>query len=95
MAKVYVIGSIMEASEINSVCEALSNLKYTVRCVTPIKTEYKASVKESYENIAWSDIVVVITKPDGTIGKCMTHEVCFAEFLNKSIYLIRSYEGGF
>lgn len=94
MAKVYVIGSIMEAREINRVCEALSNLKHTVRCGNPIKTTYKDSVHERYNNIAWSDIVVVITKSDGSIGKSETHELCFAEFLDKPIYLIRSYEGG-
>lgn len=93
MAKVYVFGSIMEASEINRVCEDLSNLKHTVRCVNPIKTSYKAMVHECYENIAWSEIVVVITKSDGSMDKSVTHELCFAEFLNKPIYLIRSYEG--
>lgn len=94
MAKVYVIGSIIEASEINRVCEALSNLKHTVRCVNPIKTTYKAMVQECYENISWSDIVVVITESDGTICESVTHELCFAEFLDKPIYLIRRYEGG-
>lgn len=94
MAKVYVIGSITEASEINRVCEALVNLKHTVRCVNPIKTTYKDHVQECYKNIAWSDTVVVITKLDGTIDTGVTHNLCFAEFLNKSICTIRSYEGG-
>lgn len=94
MSKVYVIGSIMEGSEINRVCEALVNSKHTVRCVNLIKTTYKDAVQECYKNIAWSDIVVVITKSDGSIDKSVTHELCFAEFLNKSIYIIRIYEGG-
>lgn len=93
MAKVYVIGSITEASEINRICEALSNLKHTVRCVNPIKTTYKDAIHERYNNIAWSDIVVVITKSDGSIGESMTHELCFAEFLDKSIWVIKRYEG--
>lgn len=94
MSKVYVFGSIMEAREINRVCEALSNLKHTVRCVNPVKTTYKAAVQECYKNIVWSDIVVVITQSDGSMCKTVTHELCFAEFLDKPIYLIRSYEGG-
>lgn len=94
MAKVYVIGSIMEAAEINRVCEALVNLKHTVRSVSPVKTTYKDAVQESYKNIAWSDIVVVITKPDGSVGTGVAHKLCFAEFLDKTIHIIRSYEGG-
>ncbi len=94
MAKVYVIGSIMETREINRVCEALVKLKHTVRSVNPVKTTYKDAVQECYKNIAWSDIVVVITKPNGSIDTSVTHKLCFAEFLDKSIYTIRSYEGG-
>lgn len=94
MAKVYVIGSMMEASEINRVCEALVSLKHTVRCVTLIKTTYKDAVQECYKNIEWSDIVVVIAKSDGSIGESVTHELCFAEFLDKSVYIIRRNEGG-
>ena len=52
MSKVYVTGSITEASEINRICEALFNLKHTVRCVNPIKTTYKDAVHERYNNIA-------------------------------------------
>lgn len=94
MAKVYVVGSIMEASEINRVCEALVNLKHTVRSVNLVKTTYKDTIQECYKNIEWSDIVVVITKPDGSIGTSVAHKLCFAEFLEKKIYSIRSYEGG-
>ena len=94
MAKVYVIGSITEAREINRMCEALFSLKHTVRSVKPIKTTYKDAVHERYSNIAWSDIVVVIANSDASIGEGVTHELCFAEFLDKPIYLIRSYEGG-
>lgn len=94
MAKVCVIGSITEASEINRVCEVLVNLKHTVRGINLIKTTYKEAVQKRYKNIEWSDIVVVITKSDGSVGASVAHELCFAEFLNKSIYIIRSYEGG-
>ena len=93
MAKVYVIGSIMETKEINRVCEALVNLKHTVRSVNLVKTTYKDAIQECYKNIEWSDIVVVITKPDGSIGTSVAHKLCFAEFLDKTIYIIRSYEG--
>lgn len=87
MAKVYVIGSIMEAKEINRVCEDLYNLKHTVRCIKPIKTTYKDAVHDCYKDIEWCDIVVVIAKSDGSIGESVTHELCFAEFLGKTIYI--------
>lgn len=92
MTKVYVIGSITEAREINRVCEALCDLNHIVRCVNPVKTTYEEAVDECYKNIAWCDILVVISKSDGNIGKSVTHELCFAKFLDKPIYIIRSYE---
>lgn len=90
MSKVYVIGSISETPEINRVSEALHTLKHIVRCIKPIKTTYKDAVHECYNNIAWCDILVVIAKSDGSLGESVTHELCFAEFLDKSIYIIQS-----
>lgn len=92
MSKVYVIGSIMEMQEMKTVCEALHNLKHTVRCVKPIKTTLQDAVRDCYKNIAWCDILVVIAKSDGRVDESVTHDLCFAEFLDKTIYIIQSNE---
>lgn len=90
MSKVYVIGSMMEAQEMHRACEALCDLKHQVRCVKPIKTTYEAAVNDCFKGIEWCDILVVIAKSDGSIDEAVTHELCFAEFLDKSIYIIQS-----
>lgn len=92
MSKVYVVGSLMEVQEMHRVCEALWGLKHEVRCVKPIKTTYEAAVDECFKNIIWCDTLVVIAESDGSMDESVTHEVCFAKFLGKTIYSIRSYE---
>ena len=69
-----------------------TQLKHTVRCVKPIETTYQYAVRECYKNIAWCDILLVIVKPDDNIGESVTHELCFAGYLEKTIYIIRSKE---
>lgn len=92
MSKVYVIGSMIEVQEINRVCEALHNLRHTVRYVKPIKTTYQDAVRDCYKNIAWCDTLVAIAHSDGSMDESVTHELCFAEYLDKTIYIIRSNE---
>lgn len=90
MSRVYVIGPIIETREINRVCEALQSLNHTVRCVKPIKTTYEDAVRACYKDIVWCDILVVVANSDGSTGEGVTHELCFAEYLNKRIYIIQS-----
>lgn len=92
MSKVYVIAPMTEVQEMNKVCGALQNLKHAVRRVKPIKTTYQDAVHDWYRDIEWCDTVVAITKSDGIISERMTHELCFAEYLDKTIYIIRSNE---
>jgi hypothetical protein len=92
MSKIYVIGPMIELQEINRVCEALHKLKHEVRCVKPIKTTYQDAVRDCYNNIAWCDTLVVIAKSDGRMGESVIHELCFAEYFDKTIYIIRSNE---
>lgn len=82
----------IEAQEINKVCEALHNLKHQVRCIKPIKGTYQDAVRDCYKNIEWCDTLVAIAKPDGSISERMTHDLCFAEYLDKTIYIIRCNE---
>ena len=92
MSKVYVIGPMTEVHEIHKVCEALQDLKHVVRRANPIKTTYQDAVRDWYKDIEWCDTVVAITQSDGHISERMTHELCFAEYLDKTIYIIRSNE---
>lgn len=92
MSKVYVIGSMIEVQEINKVCEALHNLKHQVRCIKLNKGTYRDAVRDCYKNIEWCDTLVVIANSDGNISESMTHDLCFAEYLDKTIYIIQSNE---
>lgn len=92
MTKAYVIGSMLEVQEINRLCKALHTLNYEVRCVNPITTSCQEAVHECYKNIEWCDTFIVVTKSDGSISESMIHELCFAEYLDKRIYIIRSNE---
>lgn len=92
MSKVYVIGTMIEAREINKVCEALHELKYEVRCVRPIKTTFQDAVRDCYKNIVWCDTLVVVANSDGSMDESVIHEVCFAEYLDKPIYIIQTNE---
>lgn len=92
MSKVYVIGPLIEVQEINRVCEALHELKHEVRCAKPIKTTYQDTVRDDYNNIAWCDTLVAIEKSDGRMDERVINDLCFAEYLDKKIYTIRSNE---
>lgn len=89
MTRVYIIGSLSQSAQIMKIGEDLVNHRYKVRCVTPHITTLKDAVRLCLKNIVWCDTLLVVTKPDGTIGESVTHEVCFAEFLDKQIFLIK------
>ena len=89
MTRVYIIGSLSQSAQIMKIGEYLVNYRYKVRCVTPHITTLKDAVHLCLKNIMWCDTLLVVTKPDGTMGESVTHEVCFAELLDKEICFIK------
>lgn len=85
--KIYIIGSVAQADEIKSWADYyIGTGRYRVRYV---KKEPEKSLKdlvdECFLNIIWADRVIVIPKPDGTVGQGVTYEMAFAKFLGKRV----------
>lgn len=73
MIKAYVIGSLTQSSLIKKFADQLLMdlpIKYGVRYVfsQPDK-DFQDLVKECFDNIEWADVIYVILKNDGSIGR--------------------------
>lgn len=85
MTKIFIIGSLAQMDNIHEVHEMFYKLG-VVRSARPYEQMgFFDIVKLSYEYIEWCDWLVVVTKPDMTIGKGDTYELEFAKQLNKKI----------
>ena len=85
MANIFIISSLPQMGDIHEVEWILCKLG-TVRKARPFEElGFFDVVKITYENIKWCDWIVVVTKPDKTIGKGVTYELEFAKQLNKKI----------
>lgn len=84
--RIFVIGSLSQADEIAKTAAYYAGDIYEVRYVRkePEKT-FEELVTQAFDNIEWADIVMVVCKPDGTIGKGTTYEVEYATRLRKQI----------
>lgn len=87
MKRIYIIGSMSQIAEIETVANRPLKEEYDVRVPQPITTCLKESIYECLDNIQRCDQILVIRKLDGTIGESVTHEVCFAEYLHKEIMI--------
>ena len=85
MNRIYIIGSLSQSIQICKVAKRLKNKSNEIRYVKLSDLSFKQVVKECFKNIIWCNELIVIPKLDGTIGKGVTYEVCFAEYLNKQI----------
>ena len=85
MNRIYIIGSLSQSTQICKLANKIKKKNNEVRYVKLSTLSFKQSVKECFKNILWCNELIVIPKLDGTIGKGVTYEVCFAEYLNKQI----------
>lgn len=85
MNRIYIIGSISQSTEICKLARKLKKKNNEVRYVKLSALSFKQTVKECFKNILWCNELIVIPKLDETIGKGVTYEICFAEYLNKQI----------
>lgn len=88
--RLFIIGSLSQENEIFNMYKKIDKEKHDVRYVKkqPEKS-FQALVHEAYANIEWADIVIVLCKPDGSIGKGTTYEIEFAMYMRKVIHLCR------
>lgn len=88
--RLFVIGSLSQENEIFNIYEKIDKEKHDARYVKkqPEKS-FQELVDEAYANIEWADIVIVLCKPDGLIGKGTICEIEYAMYMRKVIHLCR------
>lgn len=85
MQKLFIIGSLAQMENIHEIHELFYKL-CKVRTVRPYDNlGFFDIFKLTYENIKWCDCLIVITKPNMTLGENVTYELEFAKQLNKTI----------
>lgn len=85
MNRIYIIGSLSQSAQICKLARKIKKKNNEVRYVKLSTSSFKQIVKECFKNIIWCNELIVIPKLDNTIGKGVTYEICFAEYLNKQI----------
>ena len=85
MNRIYIIGSLSQSIQICEVAQKLKKKNNEIRYVKLNELSFKQNVENCFINIMWCNELIIIPKLDGTIGKGVTYEVCFAEYLNKQI----------
>ena len=71
--KAYIIGSVKQADEIKEYAKKISNKYKVIDYVKPEKDKsFEECVKHCFDNIDVTNIVIAITKEDGSIGQGVT-----------------------
>lgn len=98
--KIFIIGSITQVPVMEKVKEALGIVKttngqpyYEVEHVKhqpdqPLET----LIRQAYLSIAQTDQVMVIMKPDGSIGEGTMYEIEYAKLLDKAVTYIQPHD---
>lgn len=89
MKQIYIIGSMSQSTQICKLARKIKKKNIEVRYAKLSLLSFKQTVKECFKNIIWCNELIVVPKLDGTIGKGVTYELCFAEYLNKQITFYR------
>lgn len=93
MIKAYVIGSLTQESQIKKFAKKLSSIGNDVKYVfsQPDK-DFQDLVTECFDNIKWADIIYVILKNDGSIGRGTAYEIEYAKRCKKEINIVATEE---
>lgn len=89
--KIFVIGSVSRATDIDDVACKLRKAGYDVDHVRKREGETLFTlIQDAYRKIDESDMVVVVRKADGSIGEGTQYEMHMAIRLGKSVYICGS-----
>lgn len=93
MIKAYVIGSLTQESQIKKFAKKLSSIGNDVKYVfsQPDK-DFQDLVTECFDYIEWADIIYVILKNDGSIGRGTAYEIEYAKRCKKEINIVATEE---
>lgn len=91
--KAYIIGSVKQVDDIKEYAKKISN-KYKV--IDYVKSEkdklFEECVRHCFDNIDVANIVITITKEDGSIRQGVTYELEYARRMRKEIMIINLYD---
>ena len=87
--KIFVIGSVSQYDEIQTLTKRLSN-DADVDYVKPKDEVFADLVHSAFQKISDCDVVMALKKPDGTLGEGVTYEVEFATWLKKPVIYVNS-----
>lgn len=91
--KAYIIGSINQADEIKEYAKKISNKYKVIDYVKPEKDKsFEECVRHCFDNIDVTNIVIAITKEDGSIGQGVTYELEYARRMRKEIMIINLHD---
>lgn len=86
---IYIIGSVKYMKDIEMCAEYYNMIGFNVTHVKPEPDRDLGSlIEEGYRNIDNAYFVVVVTKPDDTIGEGTLYEKKFAEYQNKLVIMV-------
>lgn len=80
-----------QLSEIKATRDRLHQKNCDVRIPNTTIPCLEDCINECYKNIRECEEVLVITKPDGSVGESVMHEICFAMYFHKRFILHKSY----
>lgn len=87
---IYIIGSLSQQDKIEKIGKCLMNNIYgSVRYVKKESDlSFNECISQCFDNVEWTDVVIVVKKEDGTIGDGVCYEMEYARRLNKEILVI-------
>lgn len=92
MTKIFVIGSLSQSKEIQEIAKSLKTENFIVKYAKPDNRPFNIVVKQTFDNIDNADVIIVLQKPDGTIGKGTAYEIEYAKRRHKKINFVNSYQ---
>lgn len=88
---IYIIGSVKRMDYINNVKSYVEDLYGETCFISSVEPRpgwsLEMLIEESFSKIKESDMVIVVSKPDGTLGDGVTYEKVFADLYSEA-YII-------
>lgn len=84
---VFVIGTLKDMGTIQKVSKIFEQVGHEVRFVQRKSILLEVSIIEVFENIDWTDIVIVVPKKDKKLGTRTLYESSYAKHIGRDVYI--------
>ena len=85
--KIYIIGTLKDMGTIQKVSKIFEKAGHEVRCVQRKSILFADCIIEGFENIDWSDIVIVVPKKNEKLGTRVLYESSYAKHIGRDVYI--------